>query len=126
MRRLAIAAFVMFVAMPAFAQNATLAQQKADAALRVLTIETARYSAGQATVDEVGTWAARWYQARRDSGLTGAALVAAAQEWVDKMKSFEQVVKSHVQSGLATTADSDKATFYRLEAEIALAKARTP
>jgi hypothetical protein len=115
--------------MPAFAQNATpavLAQQRVDAALRVLTHVTALYASGQATVDDVGTWAARWYQARRDTGLTGAALTTAAQEWFDKMNALVQVVTTRVQAGMSTAADNDKAAYYRLDAATQLARLKTP
>ncbi len=102
-----------------------LAQQRADAALQAFTLLQAQYAAGTATVDEVGTWATRWYQARRET-LSGAALAAAAQEWVDKMRAFERLVTSRVSAGMATTADTHKALFFRLDAEIELARVKRP
>ncbi len=61
---------------PLDAQTPSLAQQRADTALRVLTSAIAHYNAGTTVIDDVGTWAARWYQARCDTGLTGAPLIA--------------------------------------------------
>jgi hypothetical protein len=131
LRVMVLSSFLIVASAPAaFAQTsptpAVLAQQRADVALRILTRLQAQYSAGTATLEELGVWAGRWYQARREAGLTGAPLVAAAQEWVDKMKAIEQLVAARVQSGVSSSVDADKATFYRLEAETALAKARNP
>ncbi len=106
--------------------SATVQQQRADAALRVLTGALTHYASGTTTIDDVGTWAARWYQARRDTGLTGAPLIAAAQDWVDKMRAFEQTVKTRYAAGMANALEVDKAAFYRLDAESALAKLKTP
>jgi len=121
---------VMLVALVSVSAEAqtyqVLAQQRADAALRVLTRATLMYSSGQGTVDDVGMWAQRWYQARRDTGLTGAPLIAAAQDWVDKLHAFEPVVTTRVQAGAAGAADSDKVAFYRLDAEAQLARLKTP
>ena len=118
---------VAIAAMPslAFAQQ-TPAQLRADAAQRVVNVMTTQYSAGQSTLDEVAAWNKRLFEAKRDTGLTGAALVAAAQAWVDKMKALEQLARAHVQTGTASTAEADKALFYRLDAEIALAKLKGP
>ena len=123
MRALLVAA-ALLVTSPLAAQQtaATLTQQSADAALRVLNLAVARYSAGTGNADEVGTWGARWFQARKDTGLTGPALLAAAQEWLDKMRAFEAVAKSKVQSGLASQYDVELAGFYRLQAEAQVAR----
>jgi hypothetical protein len=104
----------------------TNAQQRADAAQRVLTMVTAQYSAGSATLDDVAAWASRWFQAKRDTGLTGPALVAVAQQWVDKLRALEQRVQMSVNAGAANSVDLDRAAFYRLEAEAVLAKLKPP
>jgi hypothetical protein len=108
----------------AFAQQTTPAQQRVDAAQRVVTVLVAQYTQGLATLDDLAAWNKRLYEAKRDAGATGAALTLAAQQWVDKMKAIETVAQTRVHSGLATTAEIDKALFYRLEAEITLAKLR--
>ncbi len=120
-------ALAFFAVRPALAQQTgtPLTQQRADAALQAFTLLQAQYAAGTATVEEVGAWATRWYQARRET-LSGAALAAAAQEWVDKMRAFERVVASRVSAGMATTADTHKALFFRLDAEIELARVKRP
>jgi hypothetical protein len=116
-------------AMPhlAFAQQ-TPAQQRVDAAQRVVNVLSAQYAQGSATFDDLAAWHKRLFEAKRDAGATGATLVAAAQQWVDKMKMLETLAQSRVHAGAASTAEVDKALFYRLEAEIALAKlkASTP
>lgn len=106
----------------AFAQQTTPAQQRVDAAQRVVNVMTLQYQQGQATLDELSVWYKRLYEAKRDAGATGAALVAAAQQWVDKMKAVEQLVQARVHSGTANTVEADKALFHRLEAEMVLAK----
>ena len=62
----------------------------------------------------------------RDAGITGAALVAAAQAWADKMKAMEQLAQQRVHAGIANSTEADKALFSRLEAEIVLAKLKSP
>jgi hypothetical protein len=120
-----VLAAAMVTTGPALAQQ-SIAQQRVDAAARVVARVTAQYSAGTATVDDVGTWLARWYAARKDAGARGAALLAAAREWSAKAHALETATRQRVQTGLATAADSDKALFYRLEADAEVARLRTP
>ncbi len=111
----------------AFAQQqVTPAQQRVDAAQRVVNVVGAQYASGVATFEDVAIWNKRLFEAKRDAGATGAALVAAAQAWADKMKSTEQLVQQRVHTGLANTSEADKAQFFRLEAEIMLAKLKGP
>jgi len=122
----AAAAVLSLVQPPlALAQQAgvPLTQQRTEAALRTFTILQAQYAAGTATVDEVGAWGARWYQSRRDT-LSGQALAGAAQEWVDKMRAFERLVASRVATGTASAADAQRALYFRLDAEIELARVK--
>lgn len=109
-------------------QQTTPAQQRVDAAQRVVNVLGAQYAQGTATFDDLATWNKRLFEAKRDAGATGATLVAAAQQWVDKMKALEQLATQRVHAGVATSAETDKALFYRLEAEMTLAKlkAATP
>jgi hypothetical protein len=110
----------------AFAQQqVTPAQQRVDAAQRVVNVVAAQYASGTATFEDVAIWNKRLFEAKRDAGATGAALVAAAQAWVDKMKAVEQLAQQRVHTGMANTTEADKALFYRLEAEMVLAKLKT-
>jgi hypothetical protein len=106
----------------AFAQQTTPAQLRVDAAQRVVNLVGAQYAAGAATFEDVAIWNKRLFEAKRDAGATGAAIVAAAQAWVDKMRSLEQLVQQRVHTGIANTSEADKALYYRLEAEITLGK----
>lgn len=133
MRVLAFVFALIVTAIPAsaFAQNAqayaTSAQQRVDAAQRIVTVLTLQYSSGTATLDDVATWAARVFQAKRDTpGTTIAAHIAAAEQWVNKMRAIEQIAQQRVRGALAPSVEADKAAFYRLEAEMALAKLKTP
>jgi len=124
----AAAVLVSFAQPPsALAQQAgvPLTQQRTDAALRAFTMLQLQYASGTATVDEVGAWGARWYQSRRDT-LSGQALATAAQEWVDKMRAFERVVAARVSTGTASATDTQKALYFRLDAEIELARVKRP
>jgi hypothetical protein len=108
----------------AFAQQTTPAQQRVAAAERIVNVLSAQYASGMATFDDLASWNKRLFEAKRDAGATGAALVAAAQAWVDKMKALETLAQNRVHTGIATSVEVDKALFCRLEAEIALAKVR--
>lgn len=124
----AVMGIVSLAAPAALAQqtSATLAQQRADAAGRVVVRMLAQYAASTATIDDVGTWIERWYQAKKDGGARGAVLLAAAQEWSLKTHALETSAKLRVQSGLASSAEVDKAAFYRLEADGEVARLRNP
>lgn len=120
-----LVAMVLICVVPAsaHAQNAqTTAAQRADAAQHVAAALVAQYRAGTATLDDVAAWTARAYHAKRDAGITGAALAAAAQEWVDKMRAVERIAQQRVRTSLASSVEGEKAAYYRLEAEMTLAK----
>jgi len=129
MRRvLVIAAAIIIAAMPSLAlgQQVTPAQQRVDAAQRVVTMLSAQYTQGTATFDDLAAWNKRLFEAKRDAGATGAALVLAAQAWVDKMKALEQLAQQRVHAGMANATETDKALAHRLEAEMTLAKLKGP
>jgi len=122
MRHVLIVVAIAMTSSLAFAQQVSPAQQRVDAATRIVNVLSAQYASGTATFEDLATWNKRLFEAKRDAGATGAALVAAAQQWVDKKKALEQLAAQRVHTGLATSAEVDKALFYRLEAEMALAK----
>jgi hypothetical protein len=125
MRRAFLVVAIVTMSSLAFAQQqVTPAQQRVDAAQRVVNVLAAQYATGTATFEDLAAWNKRLFEAKRDAGATGAALIAAAQQWVDKMKALEQLAQQRVHAGIANTTEIDKALFYRLEAEIALAKLR--
>ena len=116
---------ILSVAPLARAQH-TNAQQRADAAARVVNDLMPRYTAGTATVDEVGAWLSRLYHARQEAGAHGAALLSAAQEWSTKAHALESTAKAKVAAGIAPSVDADKATYFRLEADAEFARLRAP
>ena len=125
-RALVIVAIAATMSSLAFAQQTTPAQQRVDAAQRVVNVVAAQYTSGTATFEDVALWNKRLYEAKRDAGATGATLIAAAQAWVDKMKAIEQLAQQRVHTGVANATEADKALFCRLEAEMVLAKLKTP
>ena len=125
-RALVIVALATMSSLASAQQQTSPAQLRVDAAQRVVNVIGAQYAAGTATFEDVAIWNKRLFEAKRDAGTTGAALVTAAQAWVDKMKSIEQLVQQRVHTGLANTSEADKALFYRLEAEMILAKLKGP
>ena len=127
MRHALIVVAIAAMSSLAFAQQqVTPAQQRVDAAQRVVNVIAAQYATGTAPFEDVAIWNKRLFEAKRDAGATGAALVAAAQAWVDKMKAIEQLAQQRVHTGIANATETDKALFYRLEAEMVLAKLKTP
>jgi len=122
MRRALWVAMFATMSSLAFAQQTTPAQQRVDAAQRVVNVIGAQYASGTATFEDVALWNKRLFEAKRDAGATGAALVAAAQQWADKMKAIEQLAQQRVHTGTASASEADKALYYRLEAEMTLAK----
>ena len=125
MRRALLIVAIATMPTLAFAQQTTPAQQRVDAAQRVVTVLSAQYAQGTATFDDLAAWNKRLFEAKRDAGATGAALIAAAQQWVDKMKALETQAQQRVHAGTATSVEADKALACRLEAEMTLAKLRT-
>jgi hypothetical protein len=98
-----------------------LQQQKADAALAVFNSQMGLYAAGAASIDEIGVWGERLYQARKDSGMSGSAFVQATHEWEVKMRGLEALATQRLQAGTVRSAEVDKARFFRLEAQQAAA-----
>jgi hypothetical protein len=98
--------------------TAQLAQKRTETAGKVYAQVELRYKSGQAPLDSVYLWSARWHAAERGGG---AAVAAAAH--LKRMQALEGAVKSQVQSGMASSADALAAEYYRAEAELWVAEA---
>lgn len=126
----AAAAAVTFLS-PAYAGTAPTklpastsdAQARAKIAHAVFTHLIAEYAAGIATVDAVGTWGERWYRAERDAGVAGPALVTVAKAWVAKLRLLQDTAAMKVKAGTARDTELQEARYFRLSAQLALARA---
>jgi hypothetical protein len=73
-----------------------------------------------ATFDQAAMWTRLAFEAKRAT-LAGQDLVDAARDYLNKMRDLEAKAADMVSKGLASSADSQKATYYRLDAQITLA-----
>ena len=118
---------LLIAAAPARADSrslANLAQARADAAAVVFARTEKSMEAGAATVEQTCTWSERWYQAQHDQPLKGAALAAAADANVARLKAIETLVTARVQAGASSEADAEIVTYFRAEAELFAAQVR--
>ena len=69
-------------------------------------------------------WSVRWMEAQREASTDKAGQVAAAQDHLDRMKKFEKILQASVKTGGTSQAEAAAGEFYRIEAEIALARAK--
>jgi hypothetical protein len=106
---LAAAAFI-----PTAQPSTRLAKSRLDAAAKVYPVVSAQYGAGTQTVESVYQWSERWYQADRAVNGNGQA----SQEHYKRMQALDALVKSRVQSGVASNADALAVAYFRAEAEL--------
>jgi hypothetical protein len=99
-----------------------LLKQRAEAAKRTLASLDTAYSRGTATIDDLTVWSDRTYRAQA-AALSGQPLVDAANERLAMMKRLEGLANAQYQKGMAPQSSIDKATYFRLDAEIELARA---
>jgi hypothetical protein len=98
-----------------------LFQQRVDAAAEVMKTAIPRYSSGTSTLDELGFWSERLFAAQRET-LKGKDLSAAAQARVEQWKKIEVLASTRVSSGMASSSEAPKATYFRVSAEIDAAR----
>jgi hypothetical protein len=99
----------------------TAAKRRVEAAKLAYTAVSQGYVAGTATLDDVGAWSQRVYSAQKEV-LTGQLLADAAQDRLEQMKKLEAVVGQRHAAGVAGAADAAKIAYWRVDAEIELAR----
>jgi hypothetical protein len=98
-----------------------LLQRRMDAAAEVMKTALPRYSSGQSTLEEMGFWSERLFAAQQGV-LKGKDLSAAAQARVEQWKRIEALASTRVASGMASSSETAKATYFRASAEIDAAR----
>jgi hypothetical protein len=102
---------------------AQLQKERTDLAARAFPGALARFESGTAGVEDVARWSLRWLDAASD-GATGKALAAALAAHADRMKDLEDKAVASSRSGRTYTSDVDAATYYRLEADLWVARGK--
>lgn len=108
-----------------------------QAALKKALVEEARKTyemdyrrleaaAGGITPEDLYRWSRRWLEAQLD--LTGIKeeRVAALRDHLKRMQELEKKTAALAQTGQGSTADASAGKFYRLQAELWLARGRVP
>ncbi|MBI1916700.1 MAG: hypothetical protein HYS12_18500 [Planctomycetes bacterium] len=103
-----------------------LAKAKLAAARKVYETRWKRFEGGLGTFDPefFSLWSHRWREAQREASTEKPGQVVAAQEHLERMKKLETIVQHRVKEGAATEGDAAAAAYYRIEAEIALVRAK--
>jgi hypothetical protein len=79
---------------------------------------------GKLDPEFVYRWSVRWMEAQCEASTDKAGQVAAAQDHLDRMKKLERILQASVKTGETSQAEAAAGEFYRIEAEIALARAK--
>jgi hypothetical protein len=102
-----------------------LARAKAEAARRTCQALAQEYLEGKATVDQVHQWSQRWLGAQRELSSKKADQLVAFQDHVTRMEQLEQAAKTRHDSRRGPFSDMSAAEYYRIDAQLALSKARS-
>jgi hypothetical protein len=104
---------------------ADLAKARVEAARRTYTEMARNHKEGRITRTEiVYQWSLRWLAAERDVSPARADRVAACKAHWERMKELERMTKDQLRARFVPIEEATAAEFYRLEAELWLAKAK--
>lgn len=95
-----------------------LERRPVSAAAKGYADAEARWKAGAATAEAVGTWSVRWLEAQRALPLAGEALTAALDDHLKRMQALEAGVAKQFNAGSASVLDVDSAAYFRAQAEL--------
>jgi multidrug resistance efflux pump len=110
-------------------KDAELALKKAlvDEARKVYEQTVIRFRNGQgARPDDLYPWSRRWLEAQLELAGSKEARVAALRDHLDRMKDLEKITKGLADTGQGRTADASAGRFYRIQAELWLARGQRP
>jgi hypothetical protein len=122
---LALAAACPALAEPAAAPPKApkqLLEKRLEAARKVYEQNLVRLKAAQGQPSELFGWSERWLEAELALADKQAERVKALNDHLDRTREVERIAATYARSGQGRQADADAATYYRLEAEIRLAK----
>src|SRR5688572_10329104 len=97
-----------------------LQKDRVAAAEKVYKGVVSQLAVGRGTLDPVHAWSVRWLDATIDADPKAAK--QAFTDHLDRMKTLEAERAKARDAVLATPADADAATYFRIEAEIWLAR----
>jgi hypothetical protein len=101
---------------------AELAQARLKAAGEVYEGLKQEYGVGRARGESLILWSAHLLEAELGVAATKAERLAPLQAHADRMKEYEKQTKVRFDAGQVTPTDLSKVKFFRLEAELRLAK----
>src|SRR5262245_46686572 len=111
---------------PARAQDPrTLLRRRVEAVQRAYKESMDLYREGRTRdVDRIYRWSKRWMEAEQESNDKKADHIAAAEAHWRRMKHLEDLVRNVYKAGAAAPIDLPAVEYYRLDAEVALSKAK--
>jgi hypothetical protein len=102
-----------------------LQRRRAEAVARAYKEAFDLYREGRTRdVDRIYRWSERWFRAEEDLSDKKADRIAAAERHWQRMKRLEDLVRGSYKAGAAAAIELPAVEYYRLDAEIALAKAK--
>jgi hypothetical protein len=117
-------AVVGAMAQPAGQKGPSNAARLADVAERAFLLYREQYSIGRAKPEDLYVWSRRWMQAAQAASNMREHKLAAAQAHLSRMGALEHEIVDRNEAGVAPQAEVLAAEFYRLEAEILVARLR--
>jgi hypothetical protein len=113
---------------PAHAQDPrALLRRRVEAVQRAYKESMDLYREGRTRdVDRIYRWSQRWLEAEQESNDKKADRIAAAENHLRRMKQLEDLVRNVYKAGAAAPIELPAVEYYRLDAEVALSKAKGP
>ena len=102
---------------------ADIAKARTDLAAKAFANALSRFEVGSANVEDVARWSLRWLDASLD-GATGRVVTTALAAHAARMKDLDDKAIAASNTGRTYAADADAATYYRLEADLWVARGK--
>jgi hypothetical protein len=102
-----------------------LIRGKVNSAQRTCMSVALEYMDGKATVEQVHQWSRRWMDAEREANSRKADQLEALKSHVSRMRQLEQAAQERLQKRKGLASDVPAAEYHRLEAELALSRAKS-
>jgi hypothetical protein len=102
---------------------ADIAKARSELAAKAFASTLSRFEVGSANVEDVARWSLRWLDASLD-GATGRAVTTALAGHAARMKDLDDKAIAASNTGRTYGADADAATYFRLEADLWVARGK--
>jgi hypothetical protein len=96
-----------------------------EAARRTCQALAQEYLEGKATVEQVHQWSQRWLNAQRDLSSKKADQLAALEAHVSRMQELEKAARTRFDSHRGALSDLSAAEYHRIDAQLALSRAKS-